>query len=266
MTGAMPFLVVVCMLFFVALVAFIRSAGKQQAAKLQPLWACFAPLINGEIENQTLRGRWNDFPVEANIDVHISDDGEETHRFELSLRNCVGTSDWMMTFGSELLGQGEWKWRVKSRNAVLARALEQSGAIAVMEKMLPQVSSQNAEETFEEAQRILSDLQNARHAATLSSATNVTDSPWSSDGEVGRSGMVSGVAPPSISSVGEKMMPFLTNMGRWAMYPKIEFETRSGALFYRATVDAEKSVSPEHFQAQLELLVQLAQLNCVCNR
>ena len=263
-TGFPVFLIFVA-LFFVAFVAIFFVADKQQKAKLTIFWARLVPLVNGQIENKTLRGRYNDFSMEANVRVNTSEDSDTSYRFELSLKNCVGKSDWTMAFGSELLGQGEWKWRLKSRDSVMAQELERRGAIALVEKSLAAILAQTPETLIEETRRTIVNRADTRRATGLSSERDAANSAWSSDKKSEPNVMFSSQGTPSRLIINEKTMPFLQNMSRWAMYPKIEFDARKGSLLYRATVSADKGLSPEQFQAQLELLVQLAQLNRACN-
>lgn len=261
MSTGFPIFLIVVALFFVAFVAVIVGAGKQQKAKLAIFWARLVPVVSGQIDNKTLRGHYNDFPIEANVHVNTSEDGDTSYRFELSLKNCVGKSDWTLAFGSELLGQGEWKWRLKSRNLVVAQELERRGAIAVVEKSLAAVLSQTPETLIEETRQMVVNRADARKATGLASERDDADSAWSSDRKAQPNVMISTQGTPSSLIINEKTMPFLQNMGRWAIYPKLEFDARKGSLLYRATVDADKGLSAEQFQAQLELLVQLAQLN-----
>lgn len=269
MNSTFPIFLIFVAFFFVAFIAIVIGAAKQQNAKLQTFWARLVPVVNGQIEKKTLRGRYENSEVEANVQINNSEDGDTSYRFELALKNCVGKSNWTMAFGSELLGQGEWKWRIKSRNLAVSQELERRGAVEIVTNALPQISAQTPEAMVEEARLMILNRANARRATGLPNENDATDSPWSSTKATEQSAppqiVVSSQGAPTSLIINEKTMPFLANISRWATYPKFEFDARKGCVILHATVSEARGVSPEQFQAQLEFLVQLAKLNRECN-
>lgn len=111
-------------------VRYVRKAN----AKYAELWGRLAGLINGTSKGSRMTGTYMGAPVEAKINaVSDNDGGATSYYYELSLVQGGRGQDWSVNYGGEkLLGFGEKRWHVKTKDDALKDRLASARVVEIV--------------------------------------------------------------------------------------------------------------------------------------
>lgn len=127
---------------FIAIVVFIGLAAagivwylKYAYARYAQAWSALTPIVAGAAKGAKMTGSYHGLPVEARINsVSDSENRHTRYYFELKLTGRPGGRDWKIVYGGEkLLGFGEKRWHVSTKDDALRERLTSAGAVAEMQ-------------------------------------------------------------------------------------------------------------------------------------
>jgi hypothetical protein len=119
--------VAVFALVIFVIVWFIRRSY----AKYAELWGRLAPAVGGTSKGNKMTGTFDGRPLRARLNaVGGGDNSDTSYYFEVVLESPPRGADWKITYGGEkLLGFGEKRWHVSTKDEGLKQRLEQAGAL-----------------------------------------------------------------------------------------------------------------------------------------
>lgn len=148
---------------FALIVWFVIWYVKKANARYAQLWSQLAPMVSGAHKGNKLEGAYQGRTVYARLDS-VSDGDEGTdYYFELRMATVPRGRDWKVAYGGEkLLGFGEKRWHVATKDDALKERLNGSGVVAAMSQWgaYPTISfrAKNGELEYRERVRNAFDL------------------------------------------------------------------------------------------------------------
>lgn len=111
------------------IVWYVRKAN----ARYAQLWPPLAALVGGTHKSNVMDGNYRGFPVRARLNTVSDGDNGTDYFWEVRLTASPGGRDWKLQHGGErLLGFGEKRWHVASKDDALKRRLAGTGVLAEM--------------------------------------------------------------------------------------------------------------------------------------
>lgn len=132
MTGLIIFVV----LMIAAIAYFMVWFIKRSYAKYQQVWATLTPIVGGTSKGNRMTGTYQGLPVAARINaVSDSENTNTRYYFEVTLTSVPRGRDWKIQYsGEKLLGFGEKRWHVSTKDDALKARLEQTGEFAGVQR------------------------------------------------------------------------------------------------------------------------------------
>lgn len=123
-----------------AIAALVVWFLKRSYKKYAEAWATLAPIVGGASKGSKMTGTYENLPVAARINAVSDGDNNTSYFFEIKLTTSPAGNeprgkDWKILYGGEkLLGFGEKRWHVSTKDETLKRQLEGSGVIQEVER------------------------------------------------------------------------------------------------------------------------------------